>query len=338
MSEVIAMRHSRKSSDSSLFVRTHAWQSAVIALLLVITASMPLFLADSYFMHVLILAFVYMVVTASFRVVVISGQLSIAHAAFMGVGAYIAGMASVWLDWPSWVTIPAGAVGATLLGSALAYPFARLRRVYYAMGTLFLGYVIINLFTAGGKWTGSTSGVAGIEPLFSSRIPYYYVFLGVALVSFAVIYRFEHSRIGMTLKAVAQSHLVASSVGVNERRWRILAVGFACFFAGLMGALYAHYNTVASPTSFGLSASLWIIMYTLVGGSYSSWGPVVGVTILMVVPEFFRDLRGYLPYVSAVILVVVAFALPGGLTSIPRLIKDRASRSHSAKEMTSDAP
>jgi hypothetical protein len=68
------MRHSRKLSDSSLFIRTHAWQSVVIALLLVITASMPLFLADSYFMHVLILAFVYMVVTASFRVVVISGQ------------------------------------------------------------------------------------------------------------------------------------------------------------------------------------------------------------------------------------------------------------------------
>ena len=307
-------------------------------MVLVIAAIIPAFIATSYYMHVMIVAFIYMVVTASFRTVVMSGQFSIAHAAFMGIGAYVAGMSSVWLHWPPILTIPAGAIAAAVLASVLAYPFARLRTVYYAMGTLFLGYTIINLFSAGGKWTGSTGGLAGIKPLFDSRITYYYVFLGILLVSFAAIYRFEHSRIGMTLKAVAQSHHVASSVGINERRWRILAVGFASFFAGLMGALYAHYNMVVSPTSFGLSSSLWIIMYTLVGGKYSSWGPVIGVTVLQIIPEFFRDLRGYLPYFSALILVIIAFTLPGGLASIPGLLRNRVSKPRPDEELSPYAP
>jgi ABC-type branched-subunit amino acid transport system permease subunit len=183
-------------------------------------------------------------------------------------------MASVWLDWPSWVTIPAGplvllclAVRSHTLLLACDGSITPWVLCSWATSLSIYSQLVENGPGAPAGWQASSLCLAHVSVLL--RVS------SVAIVSFAVIYRFEHSRIGMTLKAVAQSHLVASSVGVNERRWRILAVGFACFFAGLMGALYAHYNTVASPTSFGLSASLWIIMYTLVGGSYSSWGPVV---------------------------------------------------------------
>jgi branched-chain amino acid transport system permease protein len=331
VTEAPGMREATAPSDTGHDRGARVRRLTVIGALVAIVVILPVFISGSYFMHVLILAFIYCVVAGSFRTITISGQFSIAHGAFMGIGAYVAGMASVWLHWPPWVTIPLGAIAACVLGAALAYPFARLRTVYYAMGTLFLGYVIINLFTAGGKITGSTSGVAGIEPLFMSPVPYYYLFLGIMVLSFAAMYRFEFSRIGVTLKAIAQSHSVASSVGINERRWRILAVGFGCFFAGLVGAAYAHYNMVASPTSFGLSATLWIIMYALVGGLYKYWGPIIGVAVLMVVPEFFRDLKGYLPYVSAFILIVIAFTLPGGLASVPGLVRERLSRSRNDK-------
>ncbi len=326
------------NADPIAAAKMRPWQTYSMAgLALVIVAILPLLIGGSYFMHVLVLAFAYMIVAASFRTVLISGQFSIGHGAFMGIGAYIAGMASVWLHWSPWFTIPLGAIGAAALGSALTYPFARLRKIYYAMGTLFLGVVIINLFTAGGKWTGSTSGVAGVEPLFGSRIAYYYTFLAIMLVSFVALYRFEHCRIGTTLRAISQSHLVASSVGISERRWRMAAVGFGSFFAGLAGAIYAHYNMVAAPTSFGLSASLWIVMYVLVGGMHSFWGPSIGVLVLMVIPEFFRDLKGYLPFVSAVILVIVAFILPGGLASLPGLLRDRLLRSRAPASVTTDA-
>ena len=145
------------------------------------------------------------------------------------------------------------------------------------------------------------------------------------VVSLACLYRFEFSRIGVRMKAVAQSHQVAASVGIGERGNRILAVAFGSFFTGLLGAFYCHYTGVASPSSYGLGATLLIIMYVLVGGLNSFWGPSVGVVILLIVPEFFfRDLKGDLPYVTAAILLIIAFLLPDGIVGLVKLIKASA--------------
>jgi branched-chain amino acid transport system permease protein len=289
-------------------------------------------------MHVLILAFVYVVVSSSFRAISISGQFNIAQGAFMGVGAYAAAIPSVWLHWSPWITIPLGGVAATIIGSIVAFPFARLRTVYYAMGTLFLGYVIINLITAGGKTTGMSTGLGGVQPLFASRTDYYYLAFGLMLVGVTCLYRFEFSRLGVRMKAVAQSHQVAASVGIGERRNRVLAVAFGSFFTGLVGAFYCHYTGVASPGSYGLAATLSIIMYVLVGGLNSFWGPSVGVLILLVVPEFFfRNLQGDLPYATAAILLIIAFLLPDGVVGLVKLLKERVMSRLGKSEVRADA-
>lgn len=307
--------------------RTLRWPGLVaLGIVIIALALLPLGIAGSYYLHVLILAFVYVVVSSSWRTISISGQFNIAIGASMGIGAYAAAIPSVWLHWSPWITIPLGAVASTIVGAVLAYPFARLRTVYYAMGTLFLGYVIMNLITAGGKTTGMSTGLGGVEQLFTNRTYYYYLALGLMLVSMLCMYRFEFSRIGVRMKAVAQSHEVAASVGIGERGNRILAVAFGSFFAGLMGAVYCHYQGVASPSSYGLGATLWIIMYVLVGGINSFWGPTVGVGALLVVPEFFfRELKGDLPYVTAAILLIIAFTMPEGIVGLLRLIKTKVS-------------
>ncbi len=315
------------------------WAGLVsVGVIIVVLALLPLAIAGSYYMHVLILAFVYIVVSSGFRTISISGQFNIAQGAFMGVGAYAAAIPGVWLHWSPWITIPLGAVAATIVGSIIAFPFARLRTVYYAMGTLFLGYVIMNLITAGGKTTGMSTGLGGVQPLFSDRTNYYYLGLGLTVVSLVCMYRFEFSRIGVRMKAVAQSHQVAASVGIGERGNRILAVAFSSFFAGLLGAFYCHYTGVASPSSYGLGATLLIIMYVLVGGLNSFWGPSVGVLVLLIVPEFFfRDLKGDLPYVTAAILLIIAFLLPDGIVGLVKLIKGRVVNMVSRKEVATDA-
>ncbi len=321
--------------------RSRRWPGmSIVGALIVILALLPLGISGTYYMHVLILAFVYVVISSSWRVVSISGQFNIAIGAFMGIGAYAAAIPNVWLGWPPWVTIPLGAVAAAILGAVLAFPFARLRTIYYAMGTLFLGYVIINLITAGGKTTGMSTGLGGVEPLFSNRAHYYYLALGLMIVSMLCLYRFEFSRIGVRMKAVSQSHEVAASVGIGERRNRILAVAFGSFFAGLMGAVYCHYQGVASPSSYGLAATLWIIMYVLVGGINSYWGPTIGVGILLVIPEFFfRDLRGDLPYVTAAILLIIAFTMPEGIVGLLKLLRARVfARRRTKEEVSVDAP
>jgi len=305
----------------------------------VVLALLPLGIAGSYYLHVLILAFIYVVVSSAFRTMTISGQFNIAQGAFMGIGAYAAALPSVWLHWSPWVTIPLGAVAAAVIGTIIAFPLARLRTVYYAMGTLFLGYVITNLITAGGKTTGMSTGLGGVQPLFTNRTHYYYLALGLMVISLACMYRFEFSRIGVRMKAIAQSHQVSASVGIGERRNRILSVAFASFFTGLLGAVYCHYQGVASPSSYQLGATLWIIMYVLVGGLYSFWGPTIGVVILIIIPEFFfRDLKGNLPYVTAAILLLIAFTMPEGIAGLLKLISQRISTRFFKKGVKPDVP
>jgi branched-chain amino acid transport system permease protein len=298
------------------------FKPAVLGGLVVILALLPVFISSPYMLHILILTFIYTIAAASLRTITTSGQFPLAHAAFMGIGAYLAGMASKSLNWSPWLTIPSAALVTMGIGMLIGYPFARLRALYYAMGSLFFGIGVVYIIQAGGSWTGGYSGLYGIQPMFGgSKMAYYYFFLGLALVSIIALYRFEFSRIGINLKAIAQSHLVASSVGINEGWYRILAVGVGCFFAGLAGAGYAHYNMVLSPTSFNFMATLWLFMYVLIGGIGSIAGPIIGTFILILIPEFFRDLKIYSPFISAAILLIVVYLMPQGLVGLPQTVR-----------------
>jgi len=308
---------------------------SILAGLVVLIALLPVIHGSSYITHIFILTFIYIIAAVSLRTITISGQFPLAHGAFMGIGAYIAGMASKWLGWPPWLTMPLGGLMAMGIGMLIGYPFARLRALYYAMGSLFFGIGVTYIIYAGGIWTGGYAGLVGIQSMFgSSKVAYYYFFLGLTVVCLLALYRFEFSRIGITLKAIAQSHLVASSVGINEGWYRIMVVGVGCFFAGLAGAGYAHYNTVLSPASFGFMATLWLVMYVLLGGIKSFAGPIIGTTILVLLPEFARDLKVYSPYLSAFLLLIVVFLMPQGLVSLPKLVMLWYSERKKGKKIT----
>jgi branched-chain amino acid transport system permease protein len=316
----------------SITGRRNVAKPAVLAGLVVIIALLPLLLSSPYFLHIMILTFIYIVAAVSLRTITISGQFPLAHGAFMGIGAYLAGIASKSLNWSPWLTIPSAAVATMGIGMLIGYPFARLRALYYAMGSLFFGIGVVYIIQAGGSWTGGYSGLYGIQPMFGgSKVAYYYFFLGLALVSIIALYRFEFSRIGTNLKAIAQSHLVASSVGINEAWYRILAVGVGCFFVGLAGAGYAHYTVVLSPTSFNFMATLWLVMYVLIGGIGSIAGPIIGTFILILIPEFFRDLKMYSPYISAAILIIIVYLMPQGLVGLPQMVKSWYSERRKGK-------
>jgi branched-chain amino acid transport system permease protein len=100
-------------------------------------------------------------------------------------------------------------------------------------------------------------------------------------------------------------------------------VGVGCFFAGLAGAAYAHYNLVISGASFDLGATLWLFMYVLIGGIDNFAGPIVGTFVLVLIPGFLRDLKVYSPFVSAAILLIVVYFVPQGLAGLPQLVMSR---------------
>lgn len=295
---------------------------SLISALVLFFVLLPVFHESSYTFHILSLTFIYAVAAVSLRTIIISGQFPLAHAAYMGIGAYLSGMASKWLGWSPWLTILPSALITGGLGMLIGYPFSRLRGLYYAMGSLFFGMAVILVISAGGKLTGGYSGLTSVPPLFTgpeSRKIYYYFFLGLALVFITGLYRLEFCRIGTTLKAIAQSHIVASSVGINESWYRVLVLGIGCFVAGLIGATYAHYNLVLTPSSFDLMATLWLVMYVLIGGLESFAGPIVGTAILVLIPEYFRGLKIYSPYISAAILLIVVYLLRKGVVGLPQM-------------------
>jgi branched-chain amino acid transport system permease protein len=306
--------------------RAGAAKYAPAAVATVIAGLIPVFVRSPYYLHTFILTLIYIVAAVSLRTIMISGQFPLAHGAFMGIGAYTAGLASYWGHWTPWLTIPLGAVMAAAIGIVIGYPFARLRAIYYAMISLFFGLATLYIIFAFGRWTGSYSGFGGVQPLFggpSAKIKYYYFFLGLMVVCLVILHRFESSRFGLSEKAIAQSHLVAASVGINEAAYRVLALGFGCFFVGLVGAAYAHYNTVVGSTSFNLTATLWLVMYTLIGGKKRFAGPIVGTIILVIIPELVRGLKSYAPFVNAAILLIVVYVLPDGIVSLPGLVWSR---------------
>jgi branched-chain amino acid transport system permease protein len=321
---------------------SYKWaKPAAVVVLVILLAIIPLFNKDAFLLHSIILTFIYIVAAVSLRTIIISGQFPLAHAAFMGIGAFIAGIASRQLSLPASLTIPLGAIAAGFVGVLFAYSFSHLRTIYYAMGSLFFGVAVVYILQAGGSITGGYVGIV-VKPIFhtTSKIPYYYFFLGLCLLLVIALYRFEFSRIGTILKSIAQSYTLASSVGINERAYRVLAVGVGCFVVGLIGACFAHYNGMATPASFNLGATFWLTMYVLIGGFGNFAGPLIGTPILYFVPQYyFSNMRQYSPYVSAVILIVIAYVMPQGIMGLVALIKARyVDRLMRKKKVTVDAP
>jgi branched-chain amino acid transport system permease protein len=297
---------------------------AAYAGLVVVLCLLPLFVTSPYWLHLFILTFIYVVATASVRTITISGQQPLAHAAFMGIGAYTSAVLGKEFGLTPWVTIPLGGVMSMVVGIFIGYPFARLRALYYAMVSLFFGMGVIQVIFVLQNWTHGMSGLVGIPPLFAyvtSKLPYYYFFLAFALACLAALYRFEFSRIGIAMKAIDQSYMVASSVGMNEAGYRVLALAVGSFFVGLAGAAYAHYSEVLSYTSFNLMATLWLFMYVLIGGIESFAGPIVGVFMLFLLPEAFRELKTYSPFITAAILLLVVYLMPQGLVGLPGAVR-----------------
>lgn len=311
------------------------YKPAAYALLVIVLALLPIFITSRYWLHILVLTLLYTIAASSLRTITISGQFPLAHAAFMGIGAYFSAVVSKELGWSPWLTLPLAGLVSMVIGIFIGYPFARLRAIYYAMVSLFFGVGVLQVIFLFQPWTKGLSGLMGIPPLLSATATvssYYYLFLALAVICLVILYRFEFSRTGIAMKAIAQSHQAASSVGINEVQYRVISLAIGCFFVGITGAAYAHYNSNLSYTSFDLTATLWIFLYVIIGGVNSFAGPIIGTIILFIIPELFRELKQFVPYISAAILLVVVFYMRQGLVSLPGLIKALFTRHRERKK------
>ena len=308
------------------------------ALLIILLFVLPIFIRNEYYLHVLILCAINIILASSLRAITTTGQISLGHAGFMSIGAYTSTILAMKLGLSTYAALLLGGIAAMVVAAVIAYPVTRVKTVYFAMLTLFLGEVIRLVLTEWRTMTGGTSGILNISHLdtisilglfsidFATKLPNFYFVLVLMLITLLFLYSVDRSYIGMTFKAVAQDDSLASSTGINVARFKAVIFCTGCFFAGLAGSFYAHYMSVLTPDSFGLFTSIYVLIYVIVGGPRRFAGAIIGALILTLVPEIFRVLKEYQPFVFVAVLYLVVFLLPGGLVDLPEQIKLRIRR------------
>jgi branched-chain amino acid transport system permease protein len=271
------------------------------------------------------------------RIVLISGHLNIAQASFMGFGAYASGALAMKLGWSFWICLPLAGVIAAILAIIVGLPTLRIKGAYFVIITLGLSEVSRRIWMMWDSLFGGPQGLLGIplpDPIklgsfaimFNSKVHYFYLAFVLFVITVFVMWRFEKSRTGLLLKSFPQADMLAESSGVYIMKYKVAAFALGAFFAGLAGSFWAHYFTYCSPWDFTLMASFYMLMYVVMGGTGSIAGPIVGSAVMLTLDELLRPFKEYMPMILGVILILVLRFMPGGIISIPGLIRDAFMR------------
>lgn len=239
------------------------------------------------------------------------GQLVLGHAGFMSVGAYSAALFTMNSGLPEAVAFPialvVGGVVAAIFGTLIGIPALRLRGDYLAIITLGFGEIIRVIIQNLG-FTGGAKGLRGIPGLTT----FGYVFW-VAVITIFVVYTFIHSRHGRAVISIREDEIAAEASGINTTYYKMAAFVLAAFFAGVAGALYAHYIGVLGASNFNFDRSIEILVMVVLGGMGSITGSVVAAGVLTILPEMLRGFSEYRLLIYSVVLILMMLFRPTGL-------------------------
>jgi len=251
-----------------------------------------------------------------------AGQVSLGHAGFYGLGAYGSGVLGARLGLSPWLGMPLAACATGALAYVIGIPTLKLKSYYLAMATLGIGVVLHLAFVQLYRWTGGSSGLAGIPPWdvgplrFTSDLAHYYLiwtFVGVALW---LARNLVNSAVGRALRAVGDSEVAARAMGVDASRAKRSVFVLSAVYASVAGSLYAHYITVISPEIFSFLASVVLVLMVAIGGIGRYWGPVLGALLLTALPEYLRKYGDYEVPLYGLALIIVMLFLPRGLAGL----------------------
>lgn len=266
----------------------------------------------------------------SYRLLTLTGEWSLGHVVIMGVGAYGSALYTKLLGVPVPVSMLLGAMTAALIAYILSFPLFRMKGFYFLIGSFAAGEVIRLLWKRFRVPFGGPKGIKLIPSFpdieigaltidFFEPVNYYYLCLIVVSISLLILYRLERSRIGLTFHAVHWRDQLAESVGVNTWRYRTLAFVVASFFAGLSGALLAHYIGTVNPNRFDVEQMVFVLIWAIVGGTATIYGPILGVVVLTIINEIVLRQLGFdqmRPLFYGAILIASILFLPDGLESL----------------------
>lgn len=316
------------------------WKEFSLLSLIIFLFFVPLITRDPYYLHILITITIFAVLSVGLRLILITGQISATQVAFYGIGAYASALLVLRLGWNTWFALPMAGIITGLIAMVVGYLALRLKGAYFIILTIAFGEVVRLMFM---RWAGLFGGPVGLSDIpkpnpilgfdFTSKVDFYYLALLLALVAVTFMYRLEHSRFGLTFNAIREADVLAESVGINPMRYKVLAFAVACFFAGLVGAFYAHYTHFIAPYDFTFHDSAKIIVFTIVGGRSKTLGPIIGTAFLILLVEALDDFGQYIPLFYGTALIVILFFIPEGIISLPRSIAARFNVKNSHQQL-----
>ena len=266
----------------------------------------------------MIISLFYVMMASSWNLIAgFTGQISFAHAAFSGVGAYTSGMLAVYLGLPPWFGILIGIGMAALLGLGLGYLCIRMGGIYLSLTTLGLSEILRIIITNEDRWTRGTMGLQ-VPGFFAeySKTSYYYLFLIVTILLLLLIYWITHTEMGLTFRAVLNDELAASSTGINTIQVRVLAFTISSAIAGLAGGLYGHYLMLITPDIPSLGQMFLVLAMAVIGGMGSFAGPIIGSFVLEILSEYIRIYGEYHVLLFGLVALAMARFAPEGLMGI----------------------
>lgn len=317
-------------------------KTVILAVIILLALCAPLFSANRYLHHLLIMACIWGIAANALNLVMgFAGQVNLAHGAFFGIGAYTSGLLMLKLGLSFWLALPIACLTAALFGLLIGMPALRTRGAYFAIGTLCFNVIVTVIID---RWEALTEGQRGLLGIPSpgpvplpfgwtirfdnNMIATYYLLFGLLLLSLFITQRIVRSLTGRSFRAVRGNEDLSASIGINPFRTKLIAFVTSTFFAGLSGSLYASYIGFLSPDISDFHVSFEVLIYVMFGGIGTLAGPIIGATILPMISEMLHALAAYRMVAYGVMLLLVIIFLPSGIIGGLQLLWIQRSGKH----------
>ncbi len=312
-------------------------------LLFGIAALVPVVVRNAYFLDSLIMILMWGALSAAWNVAGgYAGQVSLGHAAFFGIGAYAAALASTRGGQSPWVGMAIGVVVSMVAGFAIGYLSNRLKGPYFALATIAFAQVLL---IAASRWRGFTAGSEGVPVPFRpglwtlglGHVAWVYLTLVLAVILYAIEVYFERSRLGYQLAGVREDEDAAEALGIASRRVKIGTVTLSAALTSIGGSLWAQYIGFVDPFYvFSIDISILFALNTIIGGTATALGPFLGSLLITSLQTYLRatfsgvqsGFTGIYLIIYGTLLIVVVRFVPEGLVGIAARVRARRVRAH----------
>lgn len=298
----------------------HGGILALIAVLLIL----PVFLPNNFYYDVAIKTALNAIVCIGLNLLIgYAGQISLGHAGFFALGAYASAILTSHYKWPGLLAMLAGALGVALLAFLVARPILRLRGHYLAMATLGLGIIVSIVINREIPWTGGPDGMS-VPALriwdwrLTGPVTWYWISAGALVLAVWVSLNLVESPVGRALRALHGSEIAAETAGIETSRYKVLVFVVSAVFASIAGSLFAHAERFVTPVEAGFLRSIEFVTMVVLGGMASTFGALVGASILTMLPQVLTAFDEYKHVVLGAIMIGVMIFMPRGL--VPTLM------------------